>query len=163
MYTELKNLSEGAMHHLVEEVFKALGPPEYTLPPEPHYFLRLAAAYTAGAGINRRGFISTLTQLARFDWVEPSDAAKCVDRLESAVCEDTFVAQYSQQPGFKNSEFVSSNDIQFEYELKSLLWPKESTHIYPVVLAGMIRKLLFDYCKFLYVYFPFSFQVVLIL
>mmetsp|Transcript_31252 Transcript_31252/g.44920 ORF Transcript_31252/g.44920 Transcript_31252/m.44920 type:complete len:889 (-) Transcript_31252:2644-5310(-) len=139
MYSELENAT-GAMHCLVEEVFKALGPPEYTHPPQPDYFLRLAAAYTAGAGINRRGYISTLTQLARFDWIDPSDAAKCVDRLESAACKDTFIEQYTNQPGVtrKNAdcEVVSANDLHFEYELKALLMPNESTHIYPVVLAG---------------------------
>ena len=70
------------MHRKVLKVFNEMSTPRYSSPPSAEYFLKLAVTYAAGL---RRGFISKLTQLKRFDWLPPADAQRCVDRLESAV------------------------------------------------------------------------------
>jgi len=141
MYSELlKADGFGGLHRLVKSALDSLGPPEYTQPPQPDYFLLLAAAYSAGAGIKSRGFISILTQLARFDWISPSKATECVNRLESAVCMDSFVQQFSNQPLINNYNVavMKANYVVFERSLRLLLNPDESTHMYPVSLVGKI-------------------------
>jgi hypothetical protein len=126
----------GGMHRTVKAVLDTFGPPEYTQPPQPDYFLRLAAAYSAGGGVNRKGFISTLTQLARFDWMSPSKAVKCVNRLESAVCMDSLGKKVNNQADLKN-DFSGKDEITFEHHLWSLLTTNESTHTYPVLFEGV--------------------------
>lgn len=96
------------------------------------YFLKLAATYAAGL---RRGFISTLTQLNRFDWIPPSDALRCVDRLESAVLMNRLSeeGQWNQ-----DNRAAKANELSFEHEISTTLRPVESTFKYPVTFTGCV-------------------------
>lgn len=104
------------------------------------YFLKLAAIYAAG----RRGFISTLTQLKRFNWIPFTDAQRCVDRLESAVLldglsEGTEVDKESTASIHHHKNRVQVvDDLSFELMLSTTLRPVETTYKYPVTFSGCV-------------------------
>ena len=123
------------MHRKVVKVFNEMSTPRYSSPPSAEYFLKLAVTYAAGL---RRGFISKLTQLKRFDWLPPADAQRCVDRLESAVLMGGLSkeAEVNKEPSscYKSGE----KDLSFEYVLSTTLQTEETTAKYPVNFVGCV-------------------------
>ena len=144
MYEELLSMPKASMHPKVALALNSMAAPEYGENPSPEYFLKLAAVYTAGAGIGRRGFISYLTQLARFDWMSTADAQRCLSRLESAVC---YTGNDCEGDDDKNDAMGNpvphaavagdGMDLQFEFELSTELTPEESTDKFNVELVGL--------------------------
>lgn len=142
MYEELLATPKVNMHPQVQIVLNSMPAPGYNEDASPEYFLKLAAVYTAGAGIGRRGFISYLTQLARFDWMSTADAQRCISRLELAVCyanteceADGDDATSDRDP--KTAATRNENDLKFECILSTKLLPEESTDKFNVELVGL--------------------------
>lgn len=123
------------MHRKVLKVFNEMSTPQYSSPPSAEYFLKLAVTYAAGL---RRGFISKLTQLKRFDWLPPADAQRCVDRLESAVLMGGLSEEAKVKKEANSYHKTEAMDLSFEYLLSTTLQTEETTAKYPVTFVGCV-------------------------
>lgn len=71
------------MHPSIRARVKAL--PQLTRSSPPAYFLELAALWNASASVGMQGLISPVMQIRAFDWLTPSAAAACVQRLRERI------------------------------------------------------------------------------
>jgi hypothetical protein len=83
MYDLLKEAAKSDLHPTIKEKLRSVKKPRDLATPDD--FLFLAAVYQAGAGIGRKGYISRVVQLERYDWMTHTAAARCLEILRRSV------------------------------------------------------------------------------